>query len=61
MESHEVRPPRRKRWRRSTPDCFRMGTLVLVDIVHKNHGPDFWALVGQYMPDYKRRRALLKK
>ena len=33
----------------------------LAHIVHKNHGPDFWALVGQYMPDYKRRRALLKK
>ena len=34
MESHEVRPPRRKRWRRSTPDCFRMGTLVLVDVLY---------------------------
>ena len=33
----------------------------LAHIVHKNHGPAFWALVGQYMPDYKRRRALLKK
>ena len=33
----------------------------LAHIVHKNHGPDFWALVGQYMPDYKRRRALLRK
>ena len=33
----------------------------LAHIVHKNHGPDFWALVGRYMPDYKRRRALLRK
>ena len=33
----------------------------LAHIVHKNHGPDFWALVGQYMPDYKRRRALLRE
>ena len=33
----------------------------LAHIVHKNHGPYFWALVGQYMPDYKRRRALLRK
>ena len=33
----------------------------LAHIIHKNHGPDFWALVGQYMPDYKRRRALLRK
>ena len=33
----------------------------LAHIVHKNHGPDFWALVGQHMPDYKRRRALLRK
>lgn len=33
----------------------------LAHIVHKNHGPHFWALVGQYMPDYKRRRALLRE
>lgn len=33
----------------------------LAHIVHKNHGPYFWALVGQYMPDYKRRRALLRE
>lgn len=26
-----------------------------------NHSKEFWAEVGKYMPDYKRRRALLKK
>ena len=33
----------------------------LAHIVHKNHGPQFWALVGQYMPDYRARRALLRE
>lgn len=32
----------------------------LAHIVHKNHGPHFWALVARYMPDYKQRRALLR-
>lgn len=33
----------------------------LAHIVHKNHGPRFWALVEQYMPDYRARRALLRE
>ena len=33
----------------------------LAHIKHKNHSKDFYALVGRYMPDYKKREALLKK
>ena len=33
----------------------------LSHIVHKNHGPRFYALVASVMPDWKRRRALLKE
>ena len=33
----------------------------LAHIRHRNHGPDFYAEVARYMPDYKRRMALLKK
>ncbi len=33
----------------------------LAHIAHKNHGPQFWALVEKYMPDYKKRIALLKR
>ena len=33
----------------------------LAHIVHKNHGPRFWELVERYMPDYKRRRAMLRE
>lgn len=33
----------------------------LAHIVHKNHGPWFWALVEQYLPDYRARRALLRE
>lgn len=33
----------------------------LAHIVHKNHGPRFWALVEQYLPDYRARRALLRE
>lgn len=33
----------------------------LAHIVHKNHGPQFWALVERYMPDYRARRALLRE
>nr|WP_297176951.1 M48 family metallopeptidase [uncultured Agathobaculum sp.] len=33
----------------------------LAHIVHKNHGPQFWALVEQYMPDYRARRDLLRE
>ncbi|MGI6181140.1 MAG: M48 family metallopeptidase [Agathobaculum sp.] len=32
----------------------------LAHIVHKNHGPEFWALVAQYLPDYRARRAMLR-
>ncbi len=32
----------------------------LAHIVHKNHGPEFWALVAQYLPDYRERRAMLR-
>ena len=32
----------------------------LAHIVHKNHGPQFWALVEQYLPDYRERRAMLR-
>ena len=33
----------------------------LAHIVHKNHGPDFYALIEKYMPDHKVRRGLLKE
>ena len=33
----------------------------LAHIVHHNHSASFWATVEAYMPDYKRRRALLKQ
>ena len=34
----------------------------LAHIVHKNHGPPFSRqLVERYMPDYKRRRAMLRR
>lgn len=33
----------------------------LAHIVHKNHGPRFYALVESVMPDWKRRRAMLKE
>lgn len=33
----------------------------LAHIKHHNHGKRFWALVEKYCPDYKNRRALLKK
>lgn len=33
----------------------------LAHIAHKNHGPKFWALVEQYMPDYKACRAMLRQ
>ena len=32
----------------------------LAHIVHKNHGPQFWALVARYLPDWRARRALLR-
>ena len=33
----------------------------LAHIVHKNHGPQFWALVERYLPDYRARRAMLRE
>lgn len=30
-------------------------------IAHKNHGPQFWALVERYLPDYRARRAMLRE
>lgn len=32
----------------------------LCHIKEKNHGPRFYALLGQYLPDYKERKKLLK-
>lgn len=32
----------------------------LAHIVHKNHGPDFYALIARYMPDHRERRAMLR-
>ncbi|MEG2382214.1 MAG: SprT family zinc-dependent metalloprotease [Oscillospiraceae bacterium] len=32
----------------------------LAHIVHRNHGPDFYALIATVFPDYKQRRGLLK-
>ncbi len=32
----------------------------LAHIVHKNHGPEFYALVGSVLPDYKERIKKLK-
>ena len=33
----------------------------LSHILHHDHSKQFWATVARYMPDYKRRRALLKQ
>lgn len=33
----------------------------LCHIVHKNHSPDFWRLLGNIMPNYDQRKILLKK
>ena len=33
----------------------------LAHIVHKNHGPDFYALVESILPDHKARRRMLKE
>lgn len=32
----------------------------LAHIKHRNHGREFYALVEKYLPDYKKRRSLLK-
>jgi predicted metal-dependent hydrolase len=54
--------------------CFSWRTMLLPDelidyivvhelahIRHKNHSRDFYALVGQYLPDYRERVRALKK
>lgn len=33
----------------------------LAHLLHKNHGPRFYALVAEILPDYARRQALLRK
>ncbi|MFB0920669.1 MAG: M48 family metallopeptidase [Oscillospiraceae bacterium] len=33
----------------------------LAHIIHRNHGKDFYALIGSVLPDYKERDRLLKK
>ena len=33
----------------------------LAHLVHRNHGPEFHALVAAILPDHKQRRALLKE
>ena len=33
----------------------------LAHLVHRNHGPDFHALVASILPDHKQQRALLKE
>ena len=32
----------------------------LAHIPHKNHGREFYACVAEILPDYKKRRALLR-
>ena len=33
----------------------------LAHLVHRNHGPEFHALVGSVLPDQDRRRAMLRE
>ena len=33
----------------------------LAHVLHHDHSDRFWSTVARYMPDYKRRRALLKE
>lgn len=33
----------------------------LAHIRHRNHGKEFYALIGRYLPDYKKRIAILKQ
>lgn len=44
------------------PEAARDYVVVheLAHIKHKNHGSSFYALISEYMPDYKQRRALLR-
>lgn len=51
-------------WRLMTyPEEAIDGVVVheLAHIVHKNHGKEFYALVRSVLPDYDRRRKLLKE
>ena len=37
--------------------------VVVHELCHirvKNHGPDFYALLARYLPDYQERKKLLK-
>ena len=45
------------------PEAAREYVIVheLCHLVHMNHSSAFYALLERYMPDYKRRRALLKQ
>lgn len=64
-----------KRWGSASPGCIRVNwriiqaPLILVDyvvlhelvhLVHKDHGPLFWAALGRAMPDYEDRKARLR-
>ncbi len=33
----------------------------LCHLRHRNHSPDFWRLVGEHLPDYRRQRQWLKE
>ena len=33
----------------------------LAHIAHHDHSPQFWALVERYLPDYRQRRAMLRR
>lgn len=33
----------------------------LAHLVHRNHGPAFYALIQQYLPDHRQRRELLRR
>lgn len=45
------------------PDACREYVIVheLAHIIEMNHSDKFWKIVEKYMPDYKKRRAELKK
>ena len=43
------------------PAIDYVGVHELAHIAHKNHGPQFWALVERYLPDYRARRAMLRE
>lgn len=44
------------------PECTRYVVIhELAHLVHHGHGPEFWALVERYCPDWRSLRARLKK